>query len=159
MAMTNAQRQQRWLEKNRGAFNLRRRNARKNLGSGGAGWKSSDQGRAEPKALAASPTQNHLSGDRASRIIGSVSASETDAAEEIRQVDSPPAQKLFETKKVGEFRMIVIPESPETVAPESKPLIFRNDYGQVISERQWKMLQGRKERAKEGGYEIDEYSQ
>jgi hypothetical protein len=63
----------------------------------------------------------------------------------------------FETKKVGEFRMLVL---PETVEEEPvKPQIFRNDNGAVISEWAWKMLQEKKRRAKEGGYEIDDYSQ
>jgi len=64
----------------------------------------------------------------------------------------------FETKKVGEFRMLVIP-SKEVEDEPVKPTIFRNDYGAVISERAWNQLQEKKRRAKEGGYVLDEYSQ
>ncbi len=45
------------------------------------------------------------------------------------------------------------------VAAPVKPLVFRNDYGQIISERAWNMLQKKKEDAKKGGYVLDEYSQ
>ena len=66
----------------------------------------------------------------------------------------------FETKKVGEFRMLVLPEHPkdEPVVPVVKPLIFRDDNGRVISERAWNAFQKLKEKAK-GIYEIDDYIQ
>ena len=67
----------------------------------------------------------------------------------------------FETKKVGEFRMLVLPEMPkeEATMPVVKPLIYRNDYGAVISESAWGRLQEKKRVAAENGYELDEYSQ
>ena len=75
---------------------------------------------------------------------------------------APSLTKIpFETKKVGEFRMLVLPErvEDEDTMPVVKPQIFRNDYGAVISERAWNQLQEKKRRAKEGGYVLDEYSQ
>ena len=57
--------------------------------------------------------------------------------------------------------MLVLPEQPkdEPMTPVVKPQVFRNDYGAVISESAWKRLQKLKQEAKEGGYELDEYSQ
>lgn len=52
-------------------------------------------------------------------------------------------------------------EKPRTEAPATpvKPLVYRNDYGNVITEGQWNQLQEKKMLAKEKGYVIDEYSQ
>ena len=74
--------------------------------------------------------------------------------------DNPPTLK-FETKKVGEFRMLVMPEQPkdEPTMPVVKPLVFRDDNGRVITERAWNALQKLKEKAKENEYEIDDYIQ
>ncbi len=70
--------------------------------------------------------------------------------------NSPP----FTTKKVGEFRMIMIePEKAVETAEVARPLVFRNDYGAIITERQWNALQEKKEKAKKGGYVLDEWSQ
>jgi hypothetical protein len=124
MALTNAERQKRWREKNRVIYNLRRRNARNKLVSGGS-------------------------------VVESASGSEAVTA---KRQDGPPLTQ-FTTKKVGEFRMLVLPESTELVKTDNKPLIFRDDSGRVITERAWNLLQKKKADAKEGGYEIDEYSQ
>ena len=70
---------------------------------------------------------------------------------------SHPETPLFETKKVGEFRMLVLPEQPkeEATMPVVKPKVFLNDHGAVISERVWEQLQEKKRIAAERGYEFD----
>ena len=122
MAMSNAERQKRWLEKNRALHNFRRR--KKNLSGS----------------------------DVTARDGGKVDS-----------VVATPSAQPFETKKVGEFRMLVMPTErveDEPTMPVVKPKIFTNDItGQIISERAWNELQRRKRKAKEGGYEIDEHSQ
>lgn len=40
-----------------------------------------------------------------------------------------------------------------------KPQVFRNDYGAVITEAQYNILQKKKANAKKGNYVIDDYSQ
>lgn len=52
-----------------------------------------------------------------------------------------------------------ITQPHEITGDEPLAQIFRDDYGRVISERQWNTLQKMKAEAKEGGYELDEYSQ
>jgi hypothetical protein len=47
----------------------------------------------------------------------------------------------------------------QSVKPVTVPTVFRDDYGRVISEAQWKRLQERKDAAKDHGYTIDDYSQ
>ena len=71
--------------------------------------------------------------------------------------DSRGGQNPFETKKVGEFRMLVLPEQPkdEPVVPVVKPKVFFNDHGAQISERVWNDLQEKKRKALESGYEFD----
>jgi len=122
MAMTNTERQRRWLEKNRALHNLRRRNARSNLLS--------------------------ADGDRTSKLA--TLAADSDSYPE-------PTKLPFETKKVGEFRMLVMPEThkEEATMPVVKPKVFLNDHGAVISERTWNILQEKKRIAKENGYEFD----
>lgn len=120
MALTNYQRQKRWRDKNRAIYNLRRRNARKNLGGGDALY-ASDHGRSEPEKEART---------------------------------SPPLSKIEELRRLMET-VSAAPVEPVVV----KLTVYRDDYGRVITEHQWKALQDRKQRAKQGGYEIDEYSQ
>lgn len=64
-----------------------------------------------------------------------------------------------ERPTIQQLRELVANVSKEPVVEPVKPAIFRDDYGRVITERQWNTLQERKRRAKEGGFEIDEYSQ
>ena len=71
--------------------------------------------------------------------------------------DNPPPVPLRD--KITELRELMEAASREPVEAVVKPLIYRDDYGRVISETQWKRLQERKKKAKEGGYEIDKYSQ
>ncbi len=152
MAMSNAERQRRWLAKNRAAFNLRRRNARKSssLGEKEAAVES-NRSRTE---MARSEILGRESSDALSSNVDGGS-------------NAPPPQ--FTTKKVGEFRMVVLPEEkPTTDAPVSTDTrsrsdiamgIWRNDQGGVISKFAWDKLQKLKKEAKDGGYEIDQYSQ
>jgi hypothetical protein len=61
----------------------------------------------------------------------------------------PPAKS-----KIDQLRELIATESakpPEMAV--GKPLIFRDDYGRVINESQWKRLQERKTTAKSNGYE------
>jgi len=87
---------------------------------------------------------------------------------ETRQVGSNAAPTVrsagaagFETKKVGEFRMLVLSENPEerSTMPVVKPQVYRNDYGAVITEAQYNALQEKKKIAEQKGYVLDEYSQ
>ncbi len=131
MALTNKERQRRWMEKNRAAFNLRRRNARR---------ENSGLGKQESKV-------------------------QTD----VPRIEMPLPEIPFKTKKVGEFRMIVLPEEkPSTEAPvveDGRAVsdvargIYRNDNGGVISKFAWEKLQRLKEHAKANNFEIDDYSQ
>jgi hypothetical protein len=131
MALTNYERVKRWREKNRVLYNLRRRNARKNL----------------PVPVLA---------DAVSRFVTEESRGE--ARESTTAVDSRGGQTLpFETKKVGEFRMLVLPEEPveRPEMPVVKPKVFFNDHGAQISEKVWNQLQEKKRVAEEKGYEFD----
>ena len=70
----------------------------------------------------------------------------------------PSGAAQFHTKKVGEFRMLVMP--PKTVEdeptmPVAKPKVFFNDHGAQISEKVWNVLQEKKRIALESGYEFD----
>ena len=142
--MTNAERQRKWIAKNRALHNLRRRNARKNLGG---------ENRRTRSVV-----------DEVERPSASVGELEVPTSHEADEWDtsvekSAPTQKLpFETKKVGEFRMLVMP--PKEVEeraemPVVKPKVFFNDHGAQISERVWNDLQEKKRVALESGYEFD----
>jgi hypothetical protein len=60
---------------------------------------------------------------------------------------------------IEELRKLVEKESEKPVEANVVPLVYRDDYGRVIGERQWKTLDEHKRRAKERGYVIDDYSQ
>ncbi len=139
MALTNSQRQKRWRENNRALFNLRRRQAR-NL-----------------KAIDNVKKRLHELHELRDSVSGA--RQREHAPKESEETGGAPSRPLFETKKVGEFRMVVIPESDESVATDSKPRVFRNDYGAIISESAWKRLQEMKRHAKENNFEMDDYSQ
>ncbi len=86
-------------------------------------------------------------------------------------IEIPPQEKqaLFTTKKVGEFRMVVLPEEkPITGVLESTDTrsrsdiamgIWRNDQGGVISKFAYDKLQKLKEHAAKNNFEMDDYSQ
>lgn len=71
----------------------------------------------------------------------------------VRPVSQHTVESLRELIKREETRV------PEPVEAVVKPLIFRNDYGAIISENAWNRLQEKRRQAKEGGYTLDEYSQ
>lgn len=119
MALTNAERQKRWIEKNRALHNWIRR--KKNL-NGKAVLSGTDQDRTEPE-------------------------------------NKVPATSTPQLSKIDQLRQLIATVSTEPVVPVMKSLVFRNDHGAVISEKQWNDLQDRKRKAKQGGYVIDDYSQ
>ncbi len=124
------------MEKNRAAFNLRRRNARKKEAGLGC---------------------------REKEVITESTVARVEAA--------PKEIPGVRTRKVGEFRMIEI-EPQKASGEEEKPVvddsrtprdviggIYRNDNGGVISKFAYEKLQKLKEKAKNGGYQLDDYSQ
>ncbi len=147
MALSGYEKQKRWREKNRALYNLQQRNRRKKLGSG-------VEGHAQSVRDHESENQRGSNGGE----TGNPTPSENQAS---------PA--LFTTKKVGEFRMVVLPEEkPATEVSESTDTrsrsdiamgIWRNDQGGVISKFAYDKLQKLKEHAKEKEFEIDNYSQ
>lgn len=84
-------------------------------------------------------------------------ASSNDLVVKRRSVDDQSAP--VQPSKMDELRTLVKMVTAEPIAPAPKPLIYRNDYGQIISETQWRILQKRKQEAIAGGYVLDEYSQ
>jgi hypothetical protein len=118
MALTAYERQKRWREKHRALYNLRRRQARKNL--------SGVEGRV--------------------RNLDSVGES---------GCSGPPAQ----LSTVEKLRSLVATESAKPPIPDTPQRIYRDDYGKVVTEAQWRANEKRKADAKASGYEIDQYSQ
>jgi hypothetical protein len=115
MAMSNAERQRKWMEKNRALHNFRRR--KKNLGG--------------------------------SKEAGS---KETPAAVALHRRDA--------AQTISGLRKLIERVPAQVVQHEAKPTIFRDPFtGNVITERQWKGFEKRKEKAEAGGYEIDEWAQ
>lgn len=97
-------------------YNLRRRNARKNLGGG-------------------------LSvGHEVSDVVQSLPTAQKSRIEELR--------KLVRIEQ----------EKPRIEAPAS-PVAYRSDTGQPITKERWEKRQEEKRKAKEKGFEIDDYSQ
>ena len=125
MAMSNAERQRKWVAKNRALHNLRRRNKRKDLSS--------------PKEEASS--------------CGVRRGVEPEGSNGVEQ--SPPAQ----LSEVERLRVLMEKSSAEPVEAAVKPVVFRDDHGRVITERQWETLQRLKAKAQAGGYELDDYIQ
>ncbi len=159
MALTGAQRQKKWREANRALWNLRRRNLRKgsSLGEKEAAVES-NRSRIEMARNMGADTEPTESRPAQSEQ-GSAGKGEV-------ELSRPPPP--FTTKKVGEFRMVVLPEEKPVEVLESTDTrsrsdiamgIWRNDQGGVISKFAWEKLQKLKKEAKDGGYEIDQYSQ
>jgi hypothetical protein len=68
--------------------------------------------------------------------------------------------KVQPKSKIEELRALIAKEAVKPpVSLPSKPMIFRNDYGTVITENQFNQLQERKRKAEASGYVIDEFSQ
>lgn len=81
----------------------------------------------------------------------------TDEARESTRTDTD--SRGGQRPSIVELRKLIerVPETTEQHV--AKPSVYRDDYGRVISERQWNLLQKKKEAAKVGGYEIDQWSQ
>jgi hypothetical protein len=137
MALSNYEKQKRWREKHRALYNLQQRNRRRKGGD------------------ATSNTHSIVNVGTA-RIDQPPRLSE--AAPEVRSLGAAG----FTTKKVGEFRMLVLPEQPinESTMPATKPRVFINEItGQPCSESVWNEIQKRKSEAKEKNYDLDPYIQ
>jgi hypothetical protein len=133
-----------WRLKNRSLWNLKQREYRrkkKNL-SGGVESRHAD-----------------VSGFQSSDPSGQLEVTACEDQVQKRKSSSgssaPPAQSLFQTKKVGEFR--ILPEEPveRREMPVVKPKVFFNDHGAQISESVYNRLQEKKREASEKGYEFD----
>ena len=70
----------------------------------------------------------------------------------------PSRSKIEELRELVKLEESRKPKERATM-PVVKPLIYRNDYGAVITESQYNALQEKKRVAKEKGYVLDEYSQ
>ena len=73
--------------------------------------------------------------------------------------NAAPTVQPARAAKIEELRELMEAASREPVESVVKPLVYRDDYGRIISEAQWKRLQERKEHAKQCGFVIDQYSQ
>ncbi len=151
MALTPYEKQKRWREKHRALYNLQQRNRRKkNLG---LVIEEPTIGATVPRIEMESQENFPVTKDESSGAIAGVA----------------PKSGTFTTKKVGKFRMVVLPEEkPDTGVPVNVETrsekdvvggIYRNDNGGVISKFAWEKLQKMKAHAKENNFEIDEYSQ
>ena len=74
-------------------------------------------------------------------------------------VEKTPQRTDEPKRKIAELRELVEKVVAEPVEAVVKPLIYRDDYGRILTERQWNALQKLKDDARKGGYERDEYSQ
>ncbi len=160
----NSERVKRWRDKHRALHNLRRRNARKkNLRFV---KKEAERETTVPRIEMTIGVENNLSvPDEAESGRQSPSLKSGEA----REGNSPnkaacPNQQDFrggQNYTISQLRELIEKESmkpPETTV-DAPPTVYRNDYGGVISKFQWEKLQRLKEKAKSGGYEMDEYSQ
>src|SRR6266436_592850 len=118
MALSNKERQERWLKTHRALHNFRRRKSK---------------------------------GGDATCPISENPVQVSNAELTVRPAGSATITKLLELVKKESERPVE--------ASVAVPTVFRDDYGRVISEGQWKRLQELNQEAKDGGYERDEYSQ
>ncbi len=137
MMSANSERVKRWRDANRALWNLRRRNARKKL-SGVEG--SSDLATERPDGI------GHVYPDKST-------PSQTSKEETLSNLRS--LIKAEEEKPVTEARASEETRSVKDVVGG----IYRNDHGGVISKFAYEKLQKLKEKAKNGGYQLDDYSQ
>lgn len=63
------------------------------------------------------------------------------------------------TATIEELRQLIATESEKPVPEPVKPVVYRDDYGRVITWEQWEKMQETKAKAKAGGYEVDAWSQ
>jgi hypothetical protein len=64
-------------------------------------------------------------------------------------------EKLAALRKMIEEPSETPPETPEV----DRPMVFRDEWGNRCSEKQWDVWQEKKRKATEKGFQIDEYSQ
>jgi hypothetical protein len=140
MALSNYEKQKRWREKNRALYNFQQRERRKNL-SGGV-----------ENALTNSNRLIHGEdvGGEKEKSDGTKPTSESSVS---------PAQTSKDETLLKLRDLMRVEQEKPAVEPPAKPMVYRSDFGAVITERQWLQLQEKKRKAKEGGYEIDAYSQ
>lgn len=86
--------------------------------------------------------------------------------ETLGDVESTPTPQAIsvEKKDVGGFKLNMISISTETgreepTVPVVKPKVFRDDFGNQLTEAQWDRWQEIKRKAEDAGYVKDEYSQ
>lgn len=117
----------------------------------------------ETNGLRDEMTTGKIRGDAELKVCTGVPERENDRPIVPAAVGEIPTPATFTTKKVGEFRMIVLPEEkPYTEPPvseETSPPIRRDEWGNRCSEKQYQAWQEKKKKAKEKGFVIDEYSQ
>lgn len=150
MALTNAQRQKKWREKNRALYNLRRRNARRNLPVPAL---------AEPSCAPESCEGGEVRESAKRTDDGSVGSYPKAVGIDEPERCSSGNSRGGQNPTIEKLRKLVESVQNEPVEAVVKPLIFRNGYGAIISENAWNRLQEKKRKAKEGGYTLDEYSQ
>ncbi len=120
------------MEKNRAAFNLRRRNARKGITASSSrveerhGLGREDSGSTPETQTPSQPFKTKKVGEFSMLVLPEEEKPATDDSRTVKDV-------------VGG--------------------IYRNDHGGVISKFAWEKLQRLKEKAEKGGYQIDDYSQ
>lgn len=156
MALSNYDKQKRWREKNRALYNFQQRQRRKNLSGGvesrharrGNDRELLDPGCLESVAQPLSTSANRGIGKAQEQAIPIGSGS-----------SAPPAQTSKDETLEKLRGLVKLEEEKPAVELPVKPVVYRSDFGAVITERQWNQLQEKKKKAKEGGYEIDAYSQ
>ncbi len=148
MGMSNTERQRKWMEKNRAAFNLRRRNARKSKIMDEKKEVKLDEDSGSMLCPGCGGYEAH--GDECMGKPVVVTKQET--LERLRKlIEEPrkPSETLEEAPVIEETR------SASDVARG----VYRNDHGGVISKGAWDKLQKMKVHAKEKNFVIDDYSQ
>ncbi len=161
MALSNKERQRRWMEKNRAAFNLRRRNARKGL------IDVKEEAIVQTKSEGIEMAVKEILKDEDS---GSMLCPACGGYEEHKEGCEGKPKTKKETLEVLR-RLIGEPQKPPETLEDAAVIvetrsasdvargIWRNDNGAIISKFAWDKLQRMKEHAKANNFEIDDYSQ
>ena len=112
-------------------------------------WREKNRGLANMRQRAYRARKRVSGGEGSSELI----------AERHDEVDRDKSPSTPRKTKIEELRELIGRQHEYAEEVAVKPRIFRDDYGRVITEKQWERLQEIKRGAKEGGYEIDEWSQ
>lgn len=137
MPLTNYEKQKRWRDKNRAAYNLQQRQRRKNL-SGGEKSSAESVG---IKTLVETETDLKFESSRPSSI--------RDAAQNSRKSKIKELEALIKLEQ----------EKPRVEPPTSVNRVYRSETGMVITKKQWEAREQKKNKARSEGFEIDEYAQ